>query len=86
MNKALQIIDDNESQTRNFYGGSLGYFGFDGSINHAIIIRSALSKNNTLCYQAGAGIVVDSSPEGELEEVNNKVAALRKAIKNAEQI
>ena len=84
--RALQIIDENESQTRNFYGGSIGYFGFDGSINHAIIIRSAVSKNNTLCYQAGAGIVVDSSPQGELEEVNNKVAALRKAIINAESL
>ncbi|NNE27311.1 MAG: anthranilate synthase component I family protein [Saprospiraceae bacterium] len=84
--RALQIINENEAHTRNFYGGSIGYFGFDGTINHAIIIRSALSKNNRLCYQAGAGIVVDSSPQGELEEVNNKVAALRKAIQNAEQL
>lgn len=81
--RALEIINEIESVSRNFYGGALGFLGFDGSINHAIIIRSILSKNKTLCYQAGAGIVVDSSPEGELQEVNNKVAALRKAIKNA---
>ena len=84
--RALQIIDEQESVNRNFYGGSIGYFGFDGSVNQAIIIRSFLSKNNTLVYQAGAGIVVDSSPEKELEEVNNKMAALRKAIINAEKI
>lgn len=81
--RALEIINEIESVSRNFYGGALGFFGFDGSINHAIIIRSILSKNNTLCYQAGAGIVVNSSQEGELQEVNNKVAALRKAIKKA---
>lgn len=84
--RALEIINETESVSRNFYGGALGFFGFDGSINHAIIIRSILSKNNTLCYQAGAGIVVDSSAEGELQEVNNKVAALRKAIKKATEL
>jgi anthranilate synthase component 1 len=84
--RALQIIDENEMQSRNFYGGSIGFFGFDGSVNHAIIIRSMLSKNNVLIYQAGAGIVADSKAEGELQEVNNKVAALRKAIKIAETL
>ena len=84
--KAMQIIDENETVSRNFYGGSIGFFGFDGSVNQAIIIRSILSKNNTLTYQAGAGIVAGSSPEGELQEVNNKVAALRKAIKNAKEL
>ena len=84
--RALQIIDENETISRNFYGGAIGFFGFDGSVNHAIIIRSILSKNNTLTYQAGAGIVADSSPEGELQEVNNKVAALRKAILKAENL
>lgn len=84
--RAMQIINENETVSRNFYGGSIGFFGFDGSANHAIIIRSILSKSNTLVYQAGAGIVTDSSPEGELQEVNNKVAALRKAIKKAENV
>jgi len=84
--RALQIIDEDETVSRNFYGGSIGFFGFDGSVNQAIIIRSMLSKNNTLTYQAGAGIVAGSSPEGELQEVNNKVAALRKAIKKAENL
>lgn len=84
--KALEIIYQNESNTRNFYGGSIGYFGFDGSVNHAIIIRSVLSKNNTLVYQAGAGIVADSTPQGELQEVSNKVAAIRKAIQKANKL
>ncbi len=84
--KALQIINANEKVARNFYGGAIGFFGFDNSVNHAIIIRSILSKNNTLIYQAGAGIVVNSIARNELKEVNNKVAALRKAIKMAEDI
>ena len=84
--KALEIIYQNETNTRNFYGGSIGYFGFDGSVNHAIIIRSVLSKNNTLVYQAGAGIVADSTPQGELQEVSNKVAAIRKAIQKANEL
>ena len=81
--RALEIIAENENTTRNFYGGAIGFFGFDGSVNHAIIIRSVLSKNNTLIYQAGAGIVSGSTPQGELQEVNNKVAAIRKAIQKA---
>lgn len=84
--RAMQIIDAQEQQTRNFYGGAIGYFGFDGSVNHAIIIRSVLSKNNVLTYQAGAGVVVESKPKGELDEVDNKVAAMRRAIKKAEEI
>lgn len=84
--KALEIIAENENVKRNFYGGAIGFIGFDGSINHAIIIRSLLSKNNTLVYQAGAGIVTDSTPEGELQEVDNKVAAIRKAIKKAKEL
>ena len=83
---ALQIINKNENRARNFYGGALGFMDFDVSINHAIIIRSVLSKNNTLVYQAGAGIVSESTPEGELQEVNNKVAAIRKAIQKAKEI
>ncbi len=81
--KALQIINENESNTRHFYGGAVGFFGFDGSVNHAIIIRSILSKNNVLVYQAGAGIVVESKPANELEEVNNKVRAIRLSIEKA---
>ena len=84
--RALQIIDEEESITRNFYGGAVGFFGFNGQVNHAIIIRSILSKNNTLVYQAGAGIVIESSPEGELEEVNNKVRAIRLSIEKANQL
>jgi anthranilate synthase component 1 len=84
--RALEIIKETENHTRSFYGGALGFIGFDGSINHAIIIRSILSKNNVLSYQAGAGIVADSTPEGELNEVDNKVAALRKAIEMAETL
>ncbi len=84
--RALQIINETEKTSRNFYGGALGFMGFDGSINHAIIIRSILSKNNGLSYQAGAGIVADSTPKGELQEVDNKVAALRKAIEMAETL
>ena len=84
--RAMQIIDEQEKQPRNFYGGAIGFFGFDGSVNHAIIIRSVLSKNNHLTYQAGAGVVVESQPKSELEEVNNKVAAMRRAIQKAEEI
>ena len=84
--RALQIIDENEPSKRNFYGGAIGYFGFDGSVNHAIVIRSILSKNNTLTYQAGAGIVVGSTPQGERKEIDNKVAAIRRAIISAIEI
>ena len=84
--RAMQLIDQLENQNRGFYGGAIGVFGFDGSINHAITIRSFLSKNNTLFFQAGAGIVVDSDEEKELEEVNNKLGALKKALTLAEKI
>ena len=81
--KALQIINELENTNRQFYGGCLGYLGFDGSCNLAIMIRSFLSKNNTLTYQAGAGIVAKSVPENELQEVHNKLNALRTAVKKA---
>jgi len=84
--RAMEIIDENENIKRSFYSGAIGYLGFNGDFNHAIIIRSLLSKNNVLHYQAGAGIVADSIPESELNEVNNKVAALRKAIELAQEI
>ncbi len=81
--KAIQLIDKYERKSRGFYGGAIGIMGFDHSLNHAIMIRSLMSKNGTLYYQAGAGVVIDSSPEGELNEVNGKVSALRKAIMRA---
>jgi len=81
--KAMQLIDEIEPHDRGPYGGCLGYIGFDGSFNQAITIRSFVSKNNTLYYQAGAGIVAKSDEESELQEVNNKLAALKKAIDTA---
>ncbi|MDB4905190.1 MAG: anthranilate synthase component [Mucilaginibacter sp.] len=84
--RAMEIIDENEKTKRSFYSGAIGFFGFNGDFNHAIMIRSFLSKNNTLHYQAGAGIVAGSIPENELKEVDNKIAALRKAIEMAEEL
>ena len=84
--KAMQLIDRYETQNRGFYGGCIGFIGLGGDMNQAILIRSFLSKNNVLYAQAGAGIVKDSTPEGELQEVNNKLAALNKAVKMAEGI
>ena len=83
---ALKLIDQYEKTKRNFYGGAIGYMDFNGNFNHAIIIRSFLSKNQELNYQAGAGIVANSVPENELQEVYNKLGALDKALKNAEEI
>ncbi len=84
--KAMELIDRYENQNRGYYGGCIGYLGFDRTVNHAIMIRSFLSKNNRLFYQAGAGIVADSKEESELQEVNNKLAALKKAIEMAKEI
>lgn len=78
--RAMQLIDSIEPHDRGPYGGCLGYIGFDGSFNQAITIRSFVSKNNTLYYQAGAGVVAKSDEESELQEVNNKLAALKRAI------
>ena len=78
--KAMELIDQYEPTARSYYGGCIGFIGFDGSCNHAIMIRSLLSRNNTLTYQAGAGIVAASQPESELQEVNNKLGALKSAI------
>lgn len=78
--RAMQLIDEIEPHDRGPYGGCLGYIGFDGSFNQAITIRSFVSKNNTLYYQAGAGVVAKSDEESELQEVNNKLAALKKAM------
>ncbi len=84
--KAMELIDTYENQTRGFYGGAVGFIGLDNSVNLAIAIRSFVSKKNTLYYQAGAGIVMKSTEEGELQEVNNKLAALKKALILAEKI
>ncbi len=84
--KAMQLIDKYENNPRGYYGGCLGFVGFNGDINHAIMIRTFLSKDNHLNYQAGAGIVAASNPESELQEVNNKLNALTAAIKSAENI
>jgi anthranilate synthase component I len=81
--KAMQLIDSYETTARSYYGGGIGFMGFDGSCNHAIMIRTFLSKDNTLFYQAGAGVVAASNPESELQEVNNKLGALKKAIEFA---
>ena len=82
---AMQLIEKYESSKRSFYGGAIGFIGFDYSYNHAIIIRSFLSKNKKLFFQAGAGIVSKSSKINELNEVNNKVRALKKSIEQAEK-
>ena len=84
--KAMQLIDTYENQSRGFYGGAVGIIGLDGSVNLAIAIRSFVSKNNVLYYQAGAGIVIHSDEEKELQEVNNKLAALKKALILADNI
>jgi len=81
--KAMELIDAYEPTSRSYYGGCVGSIGFDGSCNHAIMIRTFLSKQNTLHYQAGAGIVAASNPASELQEVNNKLGALKKAIEIA---
>ena len=84
--KAMELINKYENQTRGFYGGAVGIIGLNGSVNLAIAIRSFVSKNNTLYSQAGAGIVIHSDEEKELQEVNNKLAALKKALILAENI
>ncbi|GGG90181.1 anthranilate synthase component I [Polaribacter pacificus] len=84
--KAMELIDKYENQSRGFYGGAVGIIGLDGSVNLAIAIRSFVSKNNVLYSQAGAGIVIHSDEEKELQEVNNKLAALKNALLLAEKI
>jgi len=83
---AMSLIDQYENTRRGYYGGAIGFLGFNGEFNHAIMIRSFLSKNNQLYYQAGAGVVAKSVEENELQEVNNKLAALRKAIEQADKM
>ncbi len=83
--KAMELINRYEPQQRGFYGGCIGQLGLDGSFNQAITIRSFLSKSNVLYYQAGAGIVADSVDRNELNEVNNKLGALKRAIDLAQE-
>lgn len=84
--KALQLINQYEKDSRGYYGGCIGMIGLNGECNQAIMIRTFLSKNNTLYYQAGAGLVAKSNPESELQEVNNKLNALKKAVEKAENL
>lgn len=84
--KAMQLLEKYENTNREFYGGAIGFMDFNGNYNHAIIIRSFVSKNHTLHYQAGAGVVSESNPEKELQEVYNKLGALTKALELAEEI
>lgn len=84
--KAMELIDGYEPTARSYYGGAIGFMGFDGSCNHAIMIRTFLSRNNTLYYQAGAGVVAASNPESELQEVHNKLNALKAALEIAGEV
>jgi anthranilate synthase component 1 len=84
--KAMELIETYEKTSRGFYGGAIGFMDFEGNYNHAIMIRTFLSKNQQLHWQAGAGIVSKSNPENELQEVFNKLGALTNAIKRAEKI
>lgn len=84
--RAMELINGFEPTARGYYGGAIGFIGFNGACNHAIMIRTFLSRNNTLVYQAGAGIVSVSNPESELQEVNNKLNALKQAIEIAATI
>ncbi len=81
--RAMQLIDEWETEHRGSYGGVVGFIGLNGDVNHAIIIRSFFSKDNKITLQAGAGVVAKSKPESELQEVNNKIAALKTAMEKA---
>jgi anthranilate synthase component 1 len=84
--RAMQLIEEYEKTNRNFYGGAIGFMDFEGNFNHAIMIRTFLSKNHQLHYQAGAGIVASSDEESEMQEVYNKLRALNTALDLAETI
>lgn len=83
---AMQLIEKYEKTSRGYYGGAIGFMDFSGNFNHAIMIRTFLSKNHKLYYQAGAGLVAASNPESELQETYNKLGALTKALEIAEEI
>ena len=84
--RAMQLIAQYEKKARGFYGGAIGFMDFDGNFNHAIMIRTFMSKKNQLFFQAGAGIVSKSNPESEVQEVYNKLAALEGALDLAQNI
>ena len=84
--RAMQLISEYEPHNRGAYGGCIGYIGLNGSLNQAITIRTFVSRNGELWFQAGGGIVAKSDVEYELQEVNNKLGALRKAIIKAEEL
>ncbi|WP_313376491.1 anthranilate synthase component I family protein [Chishuiella sp.] len=84
--KAMELLDSYENQNRGVYGGGIGYIGFNGDINMAIAIRTFVSKQNTLFFQAGAGVVSKSVEENELQEVNHKLGALRRSIEIAQNL
>ena len=84
--RAMQLIEEYEKTNRNFYGGAIGFMDFEGNFNHAIMIRTFLSKNHQLHSQAGAGIVASSNEESEMQEVYNKLRALNAALDLAETI
>ena len=83
--RAMQLISEYEPHNRGAYGGCIGFIGLNGNVNQAITIRTFVSRNNELWFQAGGGIVAKSDVEYELQEVNNKLGALHKAIKEAEK-
>lgn len=83
---AMQLIEKYEKTSRGYYGGAIGFMDFNGNFNHAIMIRTFLSKNHQLHYQAGAGLVAASDPEDELQETYNKLGALTKALEIAQTI
>ena len=78
--RAMQLISELEKQNRGAYGGCIGFIGLNGDLNQAITIRTFVSRGNVLYYQAGAGVVAKSNDARELQEVNNKLGALKKAI------
>ena len=84
--RAMQLLESYENVNRDFYGGAIGFMDFEGNFNHAIIIRSFVSKNHELHFQAGAGVVSESDETKELQEVYNKLGALQKALELAETI
>lgn len=81
--RAMQIISELEPHNRGAYGGCIGFIGLNGNLNQAITIRTFVSRNGTLWFQAGGGIVAKSDEENELQEVNNKLGALKRAIEKA---
>ena len=84
--KAMQLISQYEPHSRGAYGGCIGFIGLNGDLNQAIVIRTFISRNGELWFQAGSGVVAKSNDEYELEECNNKLGALTKAIHIAEKL